>query len=266
MRSCIPTPNYFAWEVLKWDLLFLGKGAFAKKHFANCAAWLFERGRDLRLLAHHGRAANVLIAFAGAKRMKNAALLALLVLAFAHLALFGCAGSAINEGIAAGGRPYRGAANPKVVIYEYSDFECPYCGRALPTIEEVLRAHPDSVQLQFRNFPLPGLHPRSFASAVAGVCAEEQGKFWAMHDKLFANQRNLEDSDLQKYAEEIGLDLGRFSACFSSSAAKEKVRADMAEGAALGLTGTPSFRIGDTVLLGASKLKGVVEAELAKAG
>jgi protein-disulfide isomerase len=184
----------------------------------------------------------------------------------AALLLFGCAGQPINEGVDAQGRAYRGAANSKLVIYEYSDFECPFCGRVQPTVEGMLRAYPNDVRLYFRHFPLDA-HPRAMPSALAGVCAEEQGKFWPMHDKLFSNQNALSDSDLKKYAADAGLDSAKFGSCLSSQAALERVKSDMAEAAAAGVEATPSFKIGESMVRGAqpfSKFKEVIDSELAR--
>ncbi len=187
-------------------------------------------------------------------------------IALAALLLLGCTGTPLNEGRTADGRAYRGAGSPKVVIYEYSDFECPFCGRAVPVVDEIVRAHANDVQLQFRNFPLTDIHPRSMPSALAGVCADEQGKFWQMHDKMFASQDKLEDADLKKYAQEIGLDAANFTACLGSREAFGKVQQDIEAGKALGVQGTPSFEVGSTLVVGTPKLQQVVEAELARAG
>jgi len=191
----------------------------------------------------------------------------LIAMAVALVLLFGCASSPINEGVTKDGRAYRGADSPKVVIMEYSDFQCPFCSAVLPTVDQVLHAYPDAVQLQYRNSPLPS-HPRAFPSAVAAVCAEEQGKFWQMHDRLFSNQGALEDADLQGYAKDIGLDTGKFSSCYSSSETAAKVKKDMAEGAAAGVAGTPTFIIGQSVVRGAqdfSAFKQAIDLEIARA-
>jgi len=180
--------------------------------------------------------------------------------------VFGCAGAPIKEGATADGYAYRGSASPKIIIYEYSDFECPYCGRAGPAIDEVLRTYPNEVQLQFRHFPLTEIHPRSMPSALAGICAEKQGKFWQMHDKMFASQEKLEDADLSAYAKEAGLDMQMFAQCLSSKETADRVNADIAAGAALGIRGTPSFAVGRSVVVGTPKLKSIVDAELAKIG
>lgn len=183
------------------------------------------------------------------------------------LALYGCAAQPMPEGMTQDGRAYRGAANARLVIYEYSDFECPYCGKVQPTVDEVLRAYPEDVQLQFRNNPLD-IHPQSYGAALAGVCAEEQGKFWPMHDKMFASQSALYPSDLKKYASELGLDQQKFEQCLGSAEADAKVKSDLAEGAST-VRGTPTFKIGQSAVMGAqpfSKFKTVIDSELARVG
>jgi protein-disulfide isomerase len=199
--------------------------------------------------------------------MRFLALGVLLLLAFA---LFGCAGTApINEGMTSGGRAYRGADSPKVVIYEYSDFQCPFCSKAQPTIEEVLSSYPNNVQLQFRYYPLTDIHPQSYGAALAGVCAEEQGKFWKMHDLMFSNQGALFDADLQKYAGEAGMNTTKFEKCVASPEAAAKVKADQAEAATIGVQATPTFKIGGSEVKGSqpfSTFKSVIDSELARAG
>src|SRR3989338_1749761 len=99
---------------------------------------------------------------------------ALAALAFAlaaSLALSGCVASQINEGTDANGRAYRGADNPKIVMYEHSDFECPYCARVQPTVEEIVRSYPQ-LRLEYRHYPITSSHPHAFSAAVASVCAE----------------------------------------------------------------------------------------------
>ncbi|MFA6489755.1 MAG: thioredoxin domain-containing protein [Candidatus Micrarchaeia archaeon] len=195
--------------------------------------------------------------------MKNA-LFAILIAA--ALLLSGCASKPLNEGADSNGRAYRGADNAKLTIYEYSDFECPYCGKVQPALDEVMRQYSDRVRLEFRHYPLP-IHPRAEPSAIAAVCAERQGKFWAMYDKLFSNQQALEDADLQKYAKEIGLDEANFSSCVASGSAKAAVQADMQEAASIGVQATPTFIIGETIVKGAQsadKFRSAIDNELAK--
>jgi protein-disulfide isomerase len=191
----------------------------------------------------------------------------LAALLLSAILLFGCTAAPLPEGVTPDGRPYRGAANPKVVIYEYSDFECPFCAQAVGTVDEVVRSYPDTVQLQYWYFPLE-THPRSVPAAIAAECAAQQGKFWQMHDKLFPNQNALEDSDLAKYAQELGLGMEKFAECQKSDAALARVEADRLDGMAKGVQATPTFFIGQSSIRGSqplSKFKQVVDSELARA-
>lgn len=191
-------------------------------------------------------------------------LLALALAAF--MLISGCAQAPINEGMV-GGRAYRGADAPALTIYEYSDFECPYCSKALPVMDELLRAYPRA-RLEFRHNPLT-MHQDAFNAAVASVCAEKQGKFWQMHDVMFANQEKLSEPDLEGHAAGIGLDMAQYRACRSSDAAAELVREDMAEAARAGAQGTPYFVIGGSAVTGAqpaSRFRAVIDNELAKKG
>lgn len=183
--------------------------------------------------------------------------------------LLGCiANEPIPEGIGKDGRPYRGAQEAKLTIYEYSDFECPFCGKVQPTLEAVLRNYKSRVRLEYRHYPL-SIHPHARQAAKAAICAEEQGKFWQMHDKLFANQNALEGKDLENYARQIGLDVDAFSACLSSQETEKKLEADIQEALLAGVAATPTFKIGETEIRGAQPeeaFKKAIDIELAKLG
>lgn len=193
----------------------------------------------------------------------------LLALSIACLLLaFGCAAAEVNEGVGSDGRAFRGSAAPKVVVYEYSDFECPYCQKGQPAVDAVMRAYQEKgAQLRFMHYPLPS-HPRSLPASLAAVCAEKQGKFWEMHDKLYANREALEDSDLEAYATGIGLDMAAYAKCISSPDAQAVIEADMQEGKAAGVRATPTFVIGQSMVEGASqeKISQAIELELARQG
>ena len=140
-----------------------------------------------------------------------------------------------------------GAADAKLTIVEFSDFECPFCGRySRETYAQIQREYVDTgkVRYVFRNLPLENSHPQAFGAAVAGECARTQGKFWEMHDRMFANQRALTPPLLTKTAESLGLNLAAFQACVAGEAATKKVRQDMADAAVLGANATPMFYIG----------------------
>jgi len=146
--------------------------------------------------------------------------------------------------------PSKGPADARVTIVEFSDFQCPYCARVVATLGQVMARYPEDVRVVYRNFPL-GNHSRAGPAAEAALCAEEQGKFWVFHDKLFANPRALSDDQLTAYAEELELDVPAFEQCYSEHRYSEQVANDMRDGRAAGVTGTPAFFINGVSLSGA---------------
>src|SRR6267142_686369 len=163
--------------------------------------------------------------------------------------------------------PSKGPATAKVNIVEFSDFQCPFCSRVVPTVEQIEKAYPNDVRVFFRHNPLP-FHPNAPLAAEAGVAAEQQGKFWQMHDKMFANQQNILRPDLEKYAGEIGLDVGKFKAALDSGAGKARVQQDLAAATQIGVQGTPNFYINGRNVQGAQpfdEFKKVIDDELKRA-
>ncbi len=166
--------------------------------------------------------------------------------------------------VAPRGEP-KGPAGAPITIVEFSDFECPFCLRAIPTLQSLLEAYPDQIRLYYRHLPLPS-HARARPAAIASVCAEQQGEFWAYHDVLFQHPRALSDADLRTYAEQLGLDMVRFDACLTSDEAAARVDEDMEAANELAVTGTPTFFVNGIRLRGAqplAKFKRVVDQELA---
>ncbi len=167
--------------------------------------------------------------------------------------------------IAVGGdEPAKGPVDAPILVVEYSDYECPYCGRAKPAIQQLLDEYGDKVRLVFRDFPL-SIHPNARLAAEAGLCAQEQDRFWEYHDVLFKNQRELRPVDLARYAVEIGLDAAAFDSCLESGRFTEAVNDDLASGEHFGVTGTPAFFINGRRLTGAqpfSAFKQVIDDEL----
>ena len=162
--------------------------------------------------------------------------------------------------------PVWGAKNAPVTIVEWSDFQCPFCSRVTPTLEQIKKAYPTNVRLVFRNEPLP-FHNNAQLAAEASMAAHEQGKFWAYHDKLFANQNALDRPSLEKYAQEIGLNMAKFKAGLDQGKFKARVQQDASAGAAAGANGTPNFFINGRQLVGAQpfeSFKAVIDQELAK--
>ena len=133
----------------------------------------------------------------------------------------------------------RGTAGRRQLVV-YGDFECPYTRAAMSTMSDLLGSGPP-FQLVFRHFPLVGIHPHAQAAAAASEAAARQGRFWEMHDLLFANQRHLEPDDLSRQAERLGLDLERFAADEADPAIAARVARDVESGERSGVEGTPSL-------------------------
>jgi len=138
------------------------------------------------------------------------------------------------------GRPSKGPATAKVTVAEFSDFQCPYCSRATPAVDALLKAYPNDVKVVFFHYPL-SFHENAMPSAIAAQCANLQGKFWEMHDKLFANQGALSADNFKAYAKDIALDEAKFTACLADPTTKAFVEKDMEMGNSAGVEGTPSF-------------------------
>ncbi len=166
--------------------------------------------------------------------------------------------------VAAANGATRGPSSAPVKIIEFSDFQCPYCQRAHPTVEQVLNAYGDRVQLVYRHFPLRN-HPNARPAAEASQCAAEQDKFWQYHDRLFANQSRLGPADLKQHAAELGLDAAKFDACVDTHKYKSQIDADMQDAEQAGVNGTPAFFINGRMLSGAlpfEAFKRVIDDEL----
>ncbi len=162
--------------------------------------------------------------------------------------------------------PTWGPKNAPVTIVAFSDFQCPFCGRVVPTLKELEKQYQGKIKIAFKNQPLP-FHQNARIAAAAGLAAHEQGKFWEMHDKMFANQQALDRSSLEKYASELGLDMGKFKTALDSNKFEATIAADSSEGAKVGANGTPTFFINGRQVVGAQPIeqfKAVIDDELKK--
>ncbi len=160
--------------------------------------------------------------------------------------------------------PAKGPEKAPVTIVEFSDFQCPFCGKAESTVTQVLTEYKDKVRIVFRDFPLP-FHPQAQKAAEAGQCASDQGKFWEMHGKLFANQNSLELPALKGYAKDLGLDQGKFDKCLDSGEKAKVVEASRKAGEEAGVSGTPAFFVNGMMISGAQpfeNFKSLIDAEL----
>lgn len=135
--------------------------------------------------------------------------------------------------------PSYGLADSKVTVVEFSDFECPYCSRSATAINEIKDQYGDRVRFVFRQFPL-SFHQQAHLAGQASLAANAQGKFWEFHDKLFANQKALSRADLEKYAEELGLDMAAFKQALDEGTYKDTVDAELALGQEVFVEGTPT--------------------------
>jgi protein-disulfide isomerase len=141
----------------------------------------------------------------------------------------------------------RGAPMARITVVEWSDFQCPFCGAAHPEIQRLLHEMAGQVKLVFKYFPL-GSHERAVPAARAAEAAAKQGKFWEMHDMLFEHQRELQDTDLERYAAAIGLDTARFKADLASPEVQQTIDADRHEGEKLEIQGTPTIYVDGRLL------------------
>jgi protein-disulfide isomerase len=186
--------------------------------------------------------------------------------------------------------PVLGNSNATIAVVEFSDYQCPYCGAAEGTNEELIAQFKQrdptweapipkvideyvktgKIKLIFRNFPISA-HQYAKKATLAAKCAYEQNKFWEYHNTLFENQEALTDLDLKKYAVDLGLNANQFSQCLESNKYEESINKDIKDGTALGVEGTPTFFIGNEEkgyekIVGAepfSAFKSIIDSKLA---
>ncbi|MCA9688085.1 MAG: thioredoxin domain-containing protein, partial [Myxococcales bacterium] len=170
--------------------------------------------------------------------------------------------------VATAGLPVKGnAKSPKVTIVECSDFDCPYCQRATDTVKQIMDKYGNEVAFYFRHFPLP-MHKNAEPAHRAAIAAQKQGddKFWAMHDKLFADRKSRDDESLKAVATELGLNVAKWEQDFKDPATAQRVKDDMAACGKLGVRGAPGFFINGRLLSGARpfpQFEAVIKEELA---
>lgn len=174
---------------------------------------------------------------------------------------------AIRENLVKENSQILGDKDAKVVIVEFSDFQCPACRSAHPIVKRVVQEYGDKILFVYRHFPLVGSHKYALKAAEAAEAAGGQGKFWEYHDLLFKNQENLKTEDLKRYAEELGLDMNKFNEALDSGKFKDKVTGDMDDGEKLGVRSTPTFFINEEMHKGVQsydQFKETIDKELAK--
>lgn len=208
-----------------------------------------------------------------------------LIILLAFVALRGGNNAAVPTGGAAGtvpsdGAPSRvevsmdndpvlGKKDAPVTIIEFSDYQCPFCGRfytqTLPLIKSKY-IDTGKVKLIFRDFPL-SFHPEAMPAAVAANCAGEQGKYYQYHDKIFDNQATMGGNSYKQWAQELGLNVAQWESCLKDPKQTEEVQKDLRDGTAAGVQGTPAFFINGQLISGAqpfSVFEQIIEAELSK--
>jgi len=164
--------------------------------------------------------------------------------------------------------PARGPADAKITLVEFSDFQCPFCITATPQLESVLKAYPSQVKLVFKEFPLDS-HSQAALAAAAALSARNQGKFWQMYDRLFAQQGNLSRRGILALASGVGLDMKRFQSDLDSAEVKKAVDKDIVDGEHIGVDSTPTLfmngrRYNGPITMAA--LKTVIDGELKHPG
>jgi protein-disulfide isomerase len=148
------------------------------------------------------------------------------------------------------GAPVRGPEDAKVTIVEFGDFQCPFCTRVTSTLQQIQKQYPNDVKLVFKHLPLR-IHPQAPGAHAAAEAAHRQGRFWEMHDKIFANQADLAPETFVAYAQQIGLDVEKFEKDVASEDVKKRLDADTQEAQKLGVSGTPAFFINGKYMAGA---------------
>lgn len=162
------------------------------------------------------------------------------------------------------GAPFLGPKDARVTLVEFSDFQCPYCAQAVVKLNAVLRAYPNQVKLVFKQFPLD-MHSQAALAAAAALAAHRQGKFWPLHDAMFADRTHLSRTTILAMAGSIGLDTKRFEQDWDSQAVKQAVAREQAEGEKAGVEATPTVFIDGQKYNGALDLdaiRPIIETEL----
>ncbi|HYI08027.1 MAG TPA: thioredoxin domain-containing protein [Thermoanaerobaculia bacterium] len=163
--------------------------------------------------------------------------------------------------------PSRGSADAPVTIVEFSDFECSFCGRAVETLHKIEKTYGDKVRIVYRDYPLPS-HRNAKRAAEVSHCANEQGKFWEMHDLLFSKGGTIAENDFHRFAKQAGLDEAAFNGCLTAGTFKDAWKVSQEEGARVGVQSTPTFFVNGRLIVGAASYEmfaRVIEEELAHA-
>jgi protein-disulfide isomerase len=166
--------------------------------------------------------------------------------------------------------PATGNPAAPVTLVEFSDFQCPFCHRFASTLKKIKETYGDSVRIVYRQFPIASIHAFAMKAAEASLCANEQGKFWQLHDAMFADQTKLSVEQITATARSLGLDATKFTACLETSRYAKQVSEDINEGTRLGVTGTPAIFVNGIEIRGGAvpfeTVASVIDKEFARAG
>lgn len=176
----------------------------------------------------------------------------IIIVIVAFVGIFAFSGHKSNSSKSSGGssgtptQHVEGQGKSGVTLVEYGDYQCPFCEQYYPVVKQIQSEFNDQIFFQFRNFPLVSIHQNAFAGARAAEAAAAQGKFWQMHDLLYENQSQWSESSdpipfFKQYAQQLGLNAGRFNKDYASSKVNDAINADMAAGNKLKINGTPTF-------------------------
>jgi protein-disulfide isomerase len=162
--------------------------------------------------------------------------------------------------VATQGYPALGPATAPVTIVEFSDFECPFCGQQYPIMKKVEADFAGRIRVVYRHMPLNNVHPHAQKAAEASMCANDQQKFWEMHDAMFQDNKNLDVNALKQKAAALKLDTQAFNGCLDTSKYQDAVTNDIHEGVKLGITGTPVMFINGRYFSGVQPYEEVAKA------
>jgi protein-disulfide isomerase len=165
--------------------------------------------------------------------------------------------------------PTKGPPDAPVTLTLFTDFECSYCARLAPVLDQVHQQYPETVRIVFKNFPLVRIHRFAVQAALAALAAEDQGQFWPFHDRLFKNYNQLNEQKIEAIRQDLGLDAERFQARMKDPALKDLIRRDLEEGAVAGVRGTPTVFINGKKMrqqMSLESFREVIDTALEKAG
>ena len=154
--------------------------------------------------------------------------------------------------------PSQGPTSAKVTVEVWSDFQCPFCSRGNATVKQLREKYGDKIRIVFRHAPLP-MHGNARLAAEASMAANAQGRFWEFHDALFQQQRALDRASLEQLAQKLGLDVERFKRSLDTHEFAGYVEADVVESRSRGISGTPTFFVNDTAVVGARPMEDFVK-------